>query len=127
MSLGQTVGTALLLAVLGLVLRESKSGLAPLLLALGGAGLLAAGLSRLCAFSSLSSFLTAAGLEEETETVAKVLSVGFLTSFGADTCAELGAPSLGSKLELCGRIEILVIALPTLNALLSGVLSLLSS
>lgn len=127
MTTGQTVGVALLLAIVGLVLRESKSNLSPILLLFGGIGLVTAVLPRLSAFSSLFSLLSDVGLAEETETVAKVLSVGFITAFGADACTELGAPALASKLELCGRIEILVLALPALTALLGGVLSLLSS
>ena len=126
MSLGQTVGVALLLSLVALFLRESKSALAPLLLLGGGVVLLLGVLPRLFAFSSLFSLLSSAGLEEETETVAKVLSVGFLTSIGAEACTELGAPSVASKLELCGRIEILLLALPALNELVSGALSLLS-
>ena len=115
------------MAVLALVLRESKSALAPLLLLLGGVALLVTVVPKLAAFSSLFSLLAESGLEEETETVAKVLSVGFVSAFGADACTELGAPTVAGKLELCGRIEILLIALPTLTALLSGALSLLSS
>ena len=126
MSVGQTVGVALLLSLMGLFLRESKSALAPLLLLGGGAALLLGVLPRLSAFSSLFSLISSAGLEEETVTVAKVLSVGFLTSIGADACAELGAPSVASKLEACGRVEILLLALPALNDLVSGALSLLS-
>lgn len=126
MSVGQTVGVALLLSLVALFLRESKSALAPLLLLGGGVVLLLGVLPRLSAFSSLFSLLSSVGLEEETETVAKVLSVGFLTSIGAEACTELGAPSVASKLELCGRIEILLLALPALNELVSGALSLLS-
>ena len=126
MSVGQTVGVALLLSLMALVLRESKSAFAPLLHLVGGVALLLGILPRLSDFSSLFSLLSSMGLEEETVTVAKVLSVGFLTSFGAEACAEMGAPSVASKLELCGRIEILLLALPALTALVSGALSLLS-
>ena len=126
MTMGQTVGTALLLALMAWVLRESKSALSPLLLAGGGLLLLLGVFPKLSAFSSLFSFFSTVGLEEETETAVKVLSVGFVTSMGAETCVELGAPSVAGKLELCGRIEILLLALPTLNALISGALSLLS-
>ena len=126
MTMGQTVGTALLLALMAWVLRESKSALSPLLLTGGGLLLLLGVFPKLSAFSSLLSFLSTVGLEEETETAVKVLSVGLITSMGAEACVELGAPSVAGKLELCGRIEILLLALPTLNALISGALSLLS-
>ena len=127
MSVGQTVGVALLVSLLALVLRESKSGIAPLFLLLGGFLLLGAALSRAASLSAVLSFFSTVGLEEETETVVKVLSVGLLTSLGAEACTELGAPTVASKLELCGRVEILVLALPTLQGLLTGILALLSS
>ena len=126
MTTGQTVGTALLLALMALVLRESKSALSPLLLLGGGSLLLLGALPKLSAFSSLFSYFSSVGLAEETEPTVKVLAVGFITSLGAEACTELGAPSVAGKLELCGRIEILLLALPTLNALVSGALSLLS-
>ncbi len=49
----------------------------------------------------------------------KALSVGLLASFTADLCRELGEAGLGERLELCGKLEILVMALPTLSRLLS--------
>ena len=126
MSLGQTVGVALLCALAALVLKESKSPLAPLALLAGGLALLLAFLPRLSAFSEFFALLEENGLGEECKTAVRILSVGVLVSLGADACTELGAPTLASKLDLCGKLEILFIALPTLTALLTEAMGLLS-
>ena len=126
MSVGQTVGVALLCALSALLLRESKSSLAPLLPITGGLLLLLLALPRLSAFSSFFSLLEQNGLGEDCALVARILSVGLVTALGADACGELGAPSLATKVELVGKIEILVLALPTLTALLEAAMALLS-
>ncbi len=126
MSLGQTIGMALLCALAALILKESKSAMAPLVLLVGGLALLLAFLPRLSAFSAFFTLLEENGLGEETKTAVRILAVGFLASLGAEACAELGAPSLASKVDFCGKLEILLIALPTLTALLREAMSLLA-
>ena len=126
MNLLATVGIGILTAISALLLRECKSPLAPLVTLMAGITLLLALIPRLSpivAFAeSLSDTLPAA----VGETVGKVLAAGILTSIGSETCSELGAPALGARLELFGRIEILLLALPLLRELLSRVEELLT-
>lgn len=126
MTLLETLGVSLLCALSALVLRESKSPIAPFVTLIGGVLIL---LSLLPAVRSAVDF--AAGLAESLptlfgETVGKVIAVGFLCGVGADVCNELGAPSLGTKLTLFGKLEIFLLALPVLTELLSRAEALLS-
>ncbi|MBQ9735212.1 MAG: hypothetical protein IJV96_00315 [Clostridia bacterium] len=126
MSVVSAVGVSLLCAVCALVLRESKSPVAPLLSLLGGLCLLLVLFPRLGdLFSTLKNTLGAldgAGVES----VGKILSAALLVGVGCDACTELGAPHLAAKLDFFGKIEILLLALPTLDELLSRVTALLS-
>ena len=106
MNLLTTLGVGVLAAVSALVLKECKSPLAPLFTLSAGLVLLLSLIPR--------------------ETVGKVLAAGLLTSIGTDVCCELGAPSLGAKLELAGKIEILLLSLPLFGELFSRVEVLLS-
>ena len=120
------VGVSLLCAMCALVLRESKSPVAPLVSLLGGLCLLLFLLPRLGELLS--------GLEETLGTldgalmgsVGKVLAASLLIGVGCDACTELGAPSLAAKLDFFGKIEILLLSLPTLGELFSRVTTLLS-
>ena len=59
------------------------------------------------------------------ETVGKVLAAGFLCGTAAEICTDLGAPSIGARLELLGKVEILLLSLPLLKELFSRVEALL--
>ena len=107
-------------------LREAKSGLAPLLPLFCGVGLLLAALSRFSAFSRLLSLFDEAGLSETASLVLRVLGVGYLGEMGAELCRDLGAASLGGRLELFARVEILVLCIPSITEVLEKALGLLS-
>lgn len=125
MTLVETVGTSLLCAIAALVLRECKSPVAPLLTLLGGILLLLSALPRLAPLVAWGERLAASLPAAVGETVGKVVAAGLLLGVGEDTCAELGAPALGARLSFVGRIELLLLALPLLQELLSRAEALL--
>ena len=49
----------------------------------------------------------------------RVVALCILTEVSAGICRDLGEAGLASKMELCGRAEILLVTLPTLARLLS--------
>ncbi|MBQ1244779.1 MAG: stage III sporulation AC/AD family protein [Clostridia bacterium] len=57
-------------------------------------------------------------------TAVKVLSLGYAVSLTADTCRELGEGGIASKLELFGKIEMLLLCMPRIEEILSLALSL---
>ena len=126
MTLLPTLGIGVLCALAALVLKECKSPLAPLLTLLGGILLLLGIIPRLTPLLSWAQTLEDALPHAVGETVGKVLAAGFLCGIGSDICTELGAPSLASKLELAGRVEILLLSLPLLTELFARVEALLS-
>ena len=126
MNLLATVGIGILIAISALLLRECKSPLAPLVTLMTGIALLLSILPRLSPIIAWAEELSSTLPAVVGETVGKVLAAGILTAIGSETCSELGAPSLGARLELFGRIEILLLALPLLRELFSRVEALLS-
>lgn len=54
------------------------------------------------------------------------LGLALVVSFSAGVCRDLGENGMAEKLEFCGKIAILALALPFLKALLSVVTALLS-
>lgn len=56
----------------------------------------------------------------------RALGVSVLTQTCADLCRDAGESALGSKLELLGKAEILVLSLPLLRTLLESVCALWS-
>ncbi len=125
MTLLPTLGIGVLCAIAALVLRECKSPFAPLLTLFGGILLLLCVIPRLSPLVSWASSLEGALPLSVGETVGKVLAAGFLCSIGSEVCTELGAPALGGRLELAGKIEILLLSLPVLTELFARVEALL--
>lgn len=57
-------------------------------------------------------------------TVLRVLGVGYVTAIGADLCRDLGDGATADRLEACGKIEILLLAVPSFVSLTELALSL---
>ena len=121
-----TVGIGVLTALAALLLRECKSPLSSLLTLSGGILLLLGFFPRISPILSWAQSLAGTLPSVVGETVGKVLAAGLLTSIASDVCTELGAPSIGAKLELAGKLEILLLSLPLLGELFSRVEALLS-
>ena len=57
--------------------------------------------------------------------VLKIIGIGYLCEFGANLCVDGGCNSIADKILFCGKIAILIIALPIINSVVDVVLELL--
>ena len=113
-------------AVLTLVIRRLRpelgltlslaAGALVMLLALPTLGQLISGLSALAATGGVSDRYMAQLL--------KVAGVSLLMDFAAQTCRDAGEEGLAMKAELAGRVMLLSLALPSMQTLLTQILSL---
>ena len=55
----------------------------------------------------------------------KAIGVCYLTQFSADSCRDAGESSLAGKVELAGKIAILISALPLLDSVISLAVNLI--
>ncbi|MGI6537395.1 MAG: stage III sporulation protein AD [Caldicoprobacterales bacterium] len=58
-------------------------------------------------------------------TVFKVTGIAYITEFGSQICKDTGEGTIASKIELGGKILIMVLALPVLTALMEAVLKII--
>ena len=100
---------------LGMTLTLSAGALV-LLLAMPALGQLIGGLSALARTGGVSNQYTAQLL--------KVAGVSLLMDFAAQTCRDAGEEGLAMKPELAGRVMLLTLALPSMQTLLTQILSL---
>lgn len=76
--------------------------------------------------SSVESMAQKANLDSiYITTVLKVIGITYITEFGSQICKDSGEGAIASKIELGGKILIMVLALPILTALLEAVLRIL--
>lgn len=127
MSLLKLCGLLLLVVLTVLLLREAGGRGAPLLVLGGGLLLLLFLVER---YRSLLGFLDVLPggelLGSAVSLSLRVLGLSFLTETTAGICRDLGEGGLATRLEWCGRAEILLVSLPTLTRVLEVAISYLS-
>ncbi len=53
--------------------------------------------------------------------ILKIIGIAYMVEFGKDICSDAGQTSIASKIEMAGKITILVISLPVITSLLEVV------
>lgn len=127
MQIFQLVGIAIITAVAALLLRGTKPELAFAVTIAGSIILL------LFAFDIFKGSLTifrkitdATGIESSiVKILLKMVGIGYLVEFSAGTLNDFGQNALGDKLVFCGKIIVLVLAVPILESVLNLIVKLL--
>ena len=127
MTLLKLCGACLLVAALAMILRDAGARLAPLVGLAGGVAVLLVLLPRYRPILELLSGLT------EDALFSSLLSLGLravalcvLIEVTAGILRDMGEGGLATRLEWCGRLELILLALPTVGELLSIASSYLS-
>ena len=58
-------------------------------------------------------------------TTFKIIAIAYITTISAEICKDAGVASLGSKVELAGKVIILMLAVPIIYGLLDTIVKLL--
>ncbi|TES54235.1 stage III sporulation protein AD [Halalkalibacterium halodurans] len=61
------------------------------------------------------------------QTLLKIIGIAYIAEFGAQIAKDAGQAAIASKIELAGKVMILVMAIPILTAVIEMILSLLPS
>ncbi len=78
------------------------------------------------AVRQINTLLSSAGLSAEyTAILFKALGVCFLAQFAADSCRDAGESALASKVELAGKIAIVVLSLPLFESIANTAVGLI--
>ncbi|MBM7681587.1 stage III sporulation protein AD [Pullulanibacillus pueri] len=59
------------------------------------------------------------------KTILKIIGVAYIAEFGVQIARDAGQGALASKIELAGKILILVMAIPIITAIIKAVLGLI--
>ncbi|AEY66430.1 stage III sporulation protein AD [Clostridium sp. BNL1100] len=55
----------------------------------------------------------------------KIVGIAYIAEFGAEVCKDAGESSIASKIELAGKVTIVVLAVPIITSLLDLVVKLM--
>ncbi len=127
MEIFQLVGVAFITAVAAILLKATKPELALAVTIAGSIVLLLFVFDMLeGSFSIFRKIAETTGVEFSlVKAVLKMIGIGYLVEFSAGILNDFGQNSLADKLVFCGKIIILVLAVPILENVLSLIVKLL--
>lgn len=127
MHIFQLVGIGLTATVLASVLRPHSPQFAMLISILAGAILLVLVVHSLTGvINSLTGLANSARLDKMfLSTVLKIIGIAYVVEFAAQVARDAGESALGGKIELAGKVGIIVLALPIITDVVQSLVHLL--
>ncbi len=129
MDLFAIIGLAVVSAVICILLRQYKPEYA-MIVSLGCGVVLFAMIlvSLVPAFQSLSDLMSKAAINTQyTKAIIKTLGVCYVTQLASDSCRDAGQTAIAGKVELAGKVFIVLISLPLFENLVSIAFSLMNT
>jgi stage III sporulation protein AD len=123
----QVVALGLIVAVFAVLLRRERPEMA-LILALGfGVIVFLFVLNKLGAIINVFQDMTERAQVDELylATLLKILGIAYIAEFGAQVCRDSGEGTVANKIELAGKVLIMILALPIFAAILEAIMRLL--
>ncbi len=116
----QIVGLGIVSVVIIIVLRVQKPEIAVQISIITGLVIFFLLVSKLSAvLDMLQTFSDKANIDSAYfTTVLKIIGIAYVAEFGAEVCRDAGESSIASKIELAGKVIIVVLAVPIITSLL---------
>ncbi|KGA97907.1 stage III sporulation protein AD [Alkalihalobacillus alcalophilus ATCC 27647 = CGMCC 1.3604] len=123
----QIVGLGLIATFLALVVKEQKPQFAFLLTVFVGVFIFLFLIDEIAkVIQMLQSIAEQANMNMiYLQTILKIIGIAYIAEFGAQIAKDAGQAAIASKIELAGKVLILVMAIPILTAVIEMVISFL--
>jgi len=123
----QIVGLALIAAILVLIIKEQKPMFAFLLTAFTGIVIFLFLIGKIAGvIEMLEQLANDANINMIfLKTILKIIGIAYIAEFGAQIVRDAGQESIASKIELSGKILIMVMAIPIVSVIIETVVKLL--
>ncbi len=127
MSIFKIIGIAVAAAMAALALRAYRPEMSVQITIAAGVMILILALDDISALlGSIAALSNGLGIDEaRIKTIFKVIGIAYLAQFAAGVCRDAGESALAYKVELAGRVMILMLALPLVSGVLEVVARLL--
>ncbi|UYO37234.1 stage III sporulation protein AD [Bacillus zhangzhouensis] len=125
----QIVGLGLIATFLALIVKEQKPTFAFMLVVFTGCVIFLYLIDQIYAMISMIEKIAAsAGVNMKyVETILKIIGIAYIAEFGAQLTKDAGQGAIASKIELGGKILILVMAVPILTVIIETILGMIPS
>lgn len=127
MEIIQIVGIGLVAAILILVIKEQKPLFAFLLTAFTGISLFLLLVGKISSVIHVLEDLAAKSNINMIflKTILKIIGIAYIAEFGAQVVRDAGQESIASKIELSGKVLIMVMAIPIVSVIIETVVNMI--
>ncbi|WP_042145880.1 stage III sporulation protein AD [Paucisalibacillus sp. EB02] len=127
MDIIQIVTLGIIASILYIILKEMRGPFAFIILLITGIVLFLAVISQI---GSIIRLIETLGQKASIngmyiETILKIIGIAYLTELGASITKDAGLSAVASKIELAGKIFILLLAIPIISAVVEAILNFL--
>jgi stage III sporulation protein AD len=127
MDIIQIVTLGIIASILYIILKEMRGPFAFILLLITGIVLFLAVISQI---GSIIRLIETLGQKASIngmyiETILKIIGIAYITELGASITKDAGLSAVASKIELAGKIFILLLAIPIISAVVEAILNFL--
>lgn len=125
MEIFQIVSFALVASVLAIIVRDQKSSLSFFIVLFTGIVIFLILIQQVAQVFSLLEYIAQRANVNGmyVETILKIIGIAYIAEFGAQITRDAGLGSIASKIELAGKVLILVLAVPILTAVIETILA----
>ena len=125
----QIVGLGLIATFLSLIVKEQKPTFAFLIVVFAGCAIFLYLVDQIYdIIRMIEKFaINANDNKGYVETILKIIGIAYIAEFGAQLTKDAGQGAIASKIELAGKILILVMAVPILTVIIETILGLIPS
>ncbi|QHS22725.1 stage III sporulation protein AD [Virgibacillus sp. MSP4-1] len=125
MGIFEIVSLGMLAAILAIIVRDQSPSISFFIVMLTGIIIFLVLIQHIAEiFRLISTLTTKANINfMYVETILKIIGIAYISEFGAQIIRDAGLNSIASKIELAGKIFILVLAVPILTAVIETILS----
>ena len=127
MEIIQIVGLGLMATVLSLIIKEQKPLFAFLLITFTGILIFMFLIGKIQIVIQLLQDLTLKSNIDPIylKTILKIIGIAYIAEFGAQIVRDAGSESIAAKIELSGKILIMVMAIPIITVIIESVVQLM--
>lgn len=127
MEIFQIVGLGVVAAVIAIVLKAHRPEIAIQISLLTGIIILTVLLGKIAAVVDLlNSYAQKVNIDLiYFSTLLKIIGIAYIAEFGAEVCRDAGEGAIASKVELAGKVIIILLAVPIITSLLDLIISVM--
>ncbi len=115
------VGFAIVATVLVIIIKEQKPEIAVVLTCASAILIMMYAMSKMSGIiDMLNKLVETSSINKEFLTIIlKVTGIAYIVEFGKNVCIDAGQSAIATKLEMAGKVIIVVLSFPLINALLT--------